>query len=621
MRLKTPLLITFFFSVFILTAGGSLIGRYRYDEIWFLHNSWAALYKQIELFYTPPTLSYILKQYWSVIDGDISKLWQLRIVALCFVFTQAACVFYLTAQLYLRNNFTKLFVSSLTTLVFLTLSVNYRGFEIRPEIIPNTALLLAAVTLFYLLTDSVSEVLGRTLLLITLALLLLSSLISIRHILPNLFIFGTLLLVAVTCNKLFTDKQWKIFYSIATGLLLTLVLVALIYREPLLNLISETIKFQLDRTSRTWIDKLIIGGSISQLYARGVILAVSFAILAICRNRIYVNFGLLLSIASFYTFLLIVDVRPFEYIRSIEWTLLLILSLYALRELNINLRDTYHYISRSDKVVLFFICITVLILFYYICIGALAYSSIKPWGDQFNKVTVLILIFFFVFSGIGMIHTLTPKLYVSRLFTYLNIFSFLVCIPLFFLTEHIRYTQILLLLLLSGIVISVFPARINLNRVRFIAFFFITVGFLSTYFESVKNLSQNENTIKTIHALIKSRSITQLEAVSPKQFGEIMMNSISIFDQISSRRLYCSWFPNGRAIVYMWSHHPICLQDSDSYTLSLLHEDSAHSQLNMDLTKYDFISLPHFKPEWATSVPSTYVQIENFVWMNYLEKK
>lgn len=604
-------------SIFILTAGGSLLSRYRYDEIWFLHNSWAAYHEQIGLFYTPPTLGYLLKQFWSLTGGDISKLWQLRIVAFVFVLAQAASVFYLTAHIKIKNQFIQLLIPIVATLVFLTLSVNFRGFEIRPEIIPNTIILLSAVAIFRLSSPSCSVASSRSIFVIISFLLLISSSISIRHILPNLCLATLVLIAASEGNKLNANKSWKIFFSIAIVLFFAALLALLIHNEQLLNGVRQTIKFQFERTPRNWIDKLIIGGTASQLFAKCTIISTCVLLLAFYRSRYHVGLGLLFSLILFYLFLFILDVRPFEYIRSIEWTLLIILSAFAFSEATKNTIQNHYMISRIDRIILFMAFVTVFTILYYTFVASAAALSLNSAKEGLNKIHVILIICIISSIFLAVAIAYTPKSYVVPLFTHSKIIGFLACLTIIPLVNYINHIQFILIIILAALFSSILPNRVNLKYIRICAFLTVTVSFSWTYYESVGKLWANENTIKTIRAVISTRTTSDLRTMPPKEFGDVLINSISIFDQIRSRQLYCSWYPTGRAIVYIWAHHPICLQDSDSYSLSLLEADKSSDGLNYDLSKHDFISLPYFKPTWVMDVPKTHTKIGDSVWLNH----
>ena len=117
-------------------------------------------------------------------------------------------------------------------------------------------------------------------------------------------------------------------------------------------------------------------------------------------------------------------------------------------------------------------------------------------------------------------------------------------------------------------------------------------AFIYVYLESVGHLLRVRNPAVTISSIIHSVPSKHLQRFTDAQLGTVMLSSMSIFDQIRSRTLYCRRHPDGLAISYNWNHHPICLKDRGSSALSGLPFDGTLDIPTIDLSDYQFVSLP-----------------------------
>lgn len=318
---------------------GVFFGTYRFDEIYFLHISWSAFKGYAYDYWGPGLWVALLKVFWVWVDGRVASAWMLRLALLVLVMVQAAFVFHLAGEIWPGRATTKRLFQALLTCVFLTVLCSYRGFELRPEILPNTLLLFGAFAMFRL-ADQEKPHRGNNLLIWTAGLgLVLSATVSSRHVLPAFAFFVCLWLQAWQRPDIQPVHLW--------GMLLLSAFVA-----GYLNLIAfnyfdvlkKASSYQDSRTVASWLRRLSIGGGREQIIARaGLLFLLPPILLAVFHRmgiralapRIVPFVAAVSALLGFYIFLFTVDVHPFEYVRSIEW-ILIVVALVALFRL---LRD------------------------------------------------------------------------------------------------------------------------------------------------------------------------------------------------------------------------------------------------------------------------------------------
>ena len=258
-------------------------------------------------------------------NGDISHLWLLRFILLIFVTIQAMLVYELAGFVQWKNKVFCRPFRIFTVVIYITIMCVYRDFDIRPEVFPNTILLLATYLAFKIYDDQ-SKSLDWSLITITILGLIVSSSISLRHVLVNSVFLA--LILPLSFDKQRGGGGGPLRRTLLILILASCSVLILLYAAiPYISSgVTSAISFQAGREGRSWIEKLTVGGSISQLYLKGsLLIACVLLIMANAKNtgkQFYHSLGLsawiLSALLAFYLFLFTLDVRPFEYVRSIE---------------------------------------------------------------------------------------------------------------------------------------------------------------------------------------------------------------------------------------------------------------------------------------------------------------
>lgn len=307
---------------------GVFFGSYRFDEIYFLHISWSAFKGYAYGYWGPGLWVALLKVFWVWVDGNVASAWTLRLILLGLVLVQAGFAFHLAGEIWPGRAAGKRLFQVFSTCVFLAILGSYRGFELRPEILPNTLLLFGAFTMFRL-TDQEMPQRGNSLLIWTAGLgLVLGATVSSRHVLPSFTFFVCLWLRAWRRPDIRPVHVWGVLLlsAFVAGYLN---LIAFNYFDVL----KRASSYQDSRAAALWLQRLSVGGTEGQLFARaGLIFLLPPIYLAVFRRRKIRALALriapfvaaVFALLGYYIFLFTVDVHPFEYVRSIEWILMVV---------------------------------------------------------------------------------------------------------------------------------------------------------------------------------------------------------------------------------------------------------------------------------------------------------
>ena len=633
MGIAVPVLRLFFSAIFLLLVAvtlyptyGVLLGRFRYDEIFFIQNGWSAYNKYIFLSYFQPILSLIMKQYWEIVNGNVFDIWLLRFYLLFFVAAQWCLVAKLADFIAIKNRLAKSIFNFSAATIFVTIIAAFRGYEVRPEVFPNTALLLAALIIFKIESGRPITLLMTIGVVATSVALAVGVAISLRHA----FLNATFFFLLMICYCRLTDF-YKLIYSrqaIFLCLFAIIIIIAIVTTLPLAEIRSQfeqIAQFQSVREGRPWIEKLTIGGSDSQIYIKGLI-AISCIILvttnALIRKSSYFSIinnstiWFLFSIFLYYVFLFKFDVRPFEYIRSIEWTLIAVTCLSAIKNTPPSSSDFHVDLRSKSKITTLGLLALLEVILYYSIAAGISLNSSSPNNSFYTKSTLIcsqiaVLIIFALINELNQIKIANQSF--SRLKWYL-----LLAIAILGLTYNFRDTEhvlwVLILLLTFLITVSL-PSNVNLHPVIVAAITAFGFGFLWIYIESVQYLFAKENPTSALESIYRSKSIDELKSMTDAEIVKPMLSSLSIFDQINSRAVFCDRHPTGIAITYMWSDHPICLKDGGSFDLSLIPYTGQLDIPTVDISNFQFISLPQSAIAWSKDLGDNHIKIKNYLWI------
>lgn len=321
-------------SLLLLVAGyllykgaGTLLGTFRTDEIYFLHDAWSAYQGLSEPRGLPPHFGRLIEVYWFAIDGNVSLAWTLRIALMLAASLQGWLVFQMARTVMPRVAPLRNSLSLLIAAAFILVMCAYRGYEARPEVIPNTLILLAAYLLFF--TETAKSRADSRFLVVAVSgcALIVAASTSFRHTLPAAALFLFIVFELIRTR----NAHRAVITALVVGAWLYLLVYLNITSFDILDGIRHANTTQQGRSAKTALERLAFGGGKWHLYAKATLLLA--LILAAGRtmtqskaavNERFVTLFPFLALIGYYVFLLTVDINPFEYVRSIEWALLAI---------------------------------------------------------------------------------------------------------------------------------------------------------------------------------------------------------------------------------------------------------------------------------------------------------
>lgn len=308
-------------------AIGALFGTFRTDEIYFLQDAWSAHQGYSSLRGIPPHHNKLIEMFWAATAGDVANAWTLRVWILFAVAIQAWVVFKMVQAVLPLNRRLGGAVGVLAAAVFVVIMSAYRGYEVRPEVLPNTLILLSAYWLFFVDFSSRSRKASVWLLAATGMALIVAASFSFRHALPAFFffLFAAYRLLSIT-GKSFFSLSVVIF-----GLWFLVFVYFNFISFDILEGIRGSSEWQKKSEARPYLERFLFGGGVwhlnAKLFLMACVLLISVVTLASQRRlseKVIFVLIPLLSLLGFYAFLFGPDIRPFEYVRSVEWMLLVI---------------------------------------------------------------------------------------------------------------------------------------------------------------------------------------------------------------------------------------------------------------------------------------------------------
>lgn len=477
---------------FLYKSAGTLFGTFRTDELYYLQDAWAAYKDFSTLRGVPPHFNRLLEVYWRLTQGHVAYAWTWRCLMLLVVAAQAWVIYRMLVRVMPAWMRPWRHVAVSASAAFVLVMCAYRGYEIRPEAIPNTLILLAAYWIFFVGRDREGSAAGLILLALSGVALILAASISFRHTLPA----GILLLFALyelirSCRQKFMRE---VVFVVSGWLLLAGYLN--FFSFDLLDGVQQARSWQHGREARTWLGRLEFGGGLWHLEAKATFLgcALFLAVLACLpgnkggrRVAVMASFA---ALAAYYAFLFGFDGRPFEYVRSVEWLLLVV-------------------------------CICVV----------LQNMSWSSWCLNW-------------LGGIS----------------------------------------VLLALASAGVLVD----------------------------EAIDNVDYWRNSNVAIEALRDSVSSEGLTQATDRELVALATASPSVIDQMRARGVFCERFPDGKALVYSFGVHPICMRDAGS--LALAGWEGSMNLDDVDFAGLKWLSLP---PDAGDDVKSRliYVPLENGVYV------
>lgn len=613
---------------------GVLLGRFRYDETFFIHSGWSAYQQFTEIGYFPTTINQFLKLYWTIIDGDMLSLWRLRLFLLIFVVCQLALIVDLVSSIELADRRVRFVVGLMVAIAFVTIGSGFRGYEVRPEIVPNTVVLLAVAVAFKLdkaLKISVRLKIG---LLITSIALVVSGTISLRHAPGN----ALLLLMLATCTLKIKPtsvpgvarKNSWIILSVVVLILIAASGVFVNYFNDITTEFDKVLRFQSAREQRSWLDKLTIGGASWHLELNAVVI-VSCILLFWCANRasgwLYLNILRSITLwltcvaAAFYAFLYVFDSRPFEYIRSIEWTLLFVLCISAIRDAVGAMRNSSQNRKQQSTIATAVVAVVIFQFILWTLVTGLANLNPVVSNHPVYIKTAYVLFQSVALAAYFLIHSNQATVRIGERNTRISCSIAIIMVALIavltpFIAKSTSGAFVVLILILSLIIVFTLIKYLTLKNIMIAAIVAICCSYAALYAQSVKYLFEKENPFDAVKALYRSTSLATLESMRDLELAKLILSPVSVLDQTRSRAVYCARHPQAEVLTYMWSDHPICMKDGGSFELSLLPFLGELNMTPMKLSGLQFIALPLSAVSWTSTLgEDEYEKISDLVWI------
>lgn len=306
---------------------GQLIKPYNHDE---LHFIFSAVHDVVP---SDNLLSLLIKSTLSILE--FNQLWVLKFILAVFVSINLVLFYQL-----IRNNFlntqgfkNELLLTFLLSLLAVTVQINFRGYDIRPEFLANTIVLLSFLKLLIFSSKVELTSLDYLLSFILLAALGVILLLSLRYA-PVVAIL-TLFFLIVLVDKSSTKT------AVLVVLTTIFIFISIIVIFDVINTVFAAASFQANRESFSIFRQLSYGEWWLSFPSKILIvlsLSVWISLIAIYRlqfgtRKFFQIYSFPISlIVSFYAFLILFDKRPFEYVRSIEWLVLFIAVVWILNK-------------------------------------------------------------------------------------------------------------------------------------------------------------------------------------------------------------------------------------------------------------------------------------------------
>lgn len=333
----------YYLAWLIYRSLGVFVGSLRADEIHFIQNAWMAYSGQSAIEYIPPLYHYALRFFFGIFDGDLNFIYVLRGFNFLLFCAQGFLVFGIFSLAFseLRGRYFSIFFSVLAV-SFVTMLAAFRGYEIRPEGLGNTLLLLGIFWLFF--NYKINTALRYMLYLAICVCLVIAASLSFRFVLPSFFLWIVATIQMLRNNELMKVKGfWALFWAASVSFLSILIINFIFvdwrhFFEVLghYSMTSTPMDLITRFTINTWSGYAIFG-----LLVLGLTGALGGY--AVMRSKAafpvrLLNGLMFLPIVSFYFFLCIWDVNPRAYIHSIEWILILGLSLFSVKTIMLSRR-------------------------------------------------------------------------------------------------------------------------------------------------------------------------------------------------------------------------------------------------------------------------------------------
>lgn len=326
-----------FYAVWLAYLGlGVFIGSIRADEIHFLQNAWMAYSGQPALEYIPPLYHYLLVLSWDIFEGDLRGIYGLRIFNFGLFCLQGGLVYGILCNSFseLKGKYPPILYAALS-MAFLVLLASFRGYEMRPEGVGNTLLLLG---IFWLsLSLKINSTLRYAVFLAVCVALVVAASLSFRFSLPAVFLW-----VAVAVQMHYNNGLprlrgvWALGGAMALSLLAAFVinyvfvdwvriLEALNRHSVMPAPMDWGVRFVINTWTGYWRVSLLVLGGVGAMWLYAMRMGKADFLVRL------VNALLALALLSFYVFLFAWDLSPRGYIHSIEWILILCLALFSVK--------------------------------------------------------------------------------------------------------------------------------------------------------------------------------------------------------------------------------------------------------------------------------------------------
>jgi|GEM_PF-3074807 len=315
---------------------GVFVGSFRADELHFIQNAWMDYSGHEATIYTPPLFHHLIRFFWVLVSGDLAYLYILRLFNFALYGLQGVLVYKLLTRVFAdAKSWYRLPVFSVLVFSFLAIQASFRGYEVRPEGLGNTLLLLA---LAWLLGER--KIVGPLPLAGFLAVcmsLVVAASLSFRLSMPAVCLW-----LAVVTQVLLGDeggrrqKRRHLLLAAAASLLALLLIVLLTFDWE--HIFQRLNRYTSGGPSMGWRERFAVNGwvhyedhSLLALVVTGLTAAYAQLVARPAIPARVAHLFVALSLAMFYLFLFVWDADPRGYIHSIEWVLILGLFLHSVK--------------------------------------------------------------------------------------------------------------------------------------------------------------------------------------------------------------------------------------------------------------------------------------------------
>lgn len=315
---------------------GVFVGSFRADELHFIQNAWMDYSGYEATIYTPPLFHHLVKLFWGLAGGDLVYLYALRLFNFILYCLQGVLVYRLLALAFAgARGWYRLPVFGVVVVSFLTVLASFRGYEVRPEGLGNTLLLLAFVWL--LGERKIAGPLPLAGFMAVCTSLVVAASLSFRLSMPAVCLW--LAVVAQVLLGAEGGRRQKLQHLILAVVASLLALLLIVFQTfDWEHIFQRLNRYTAGGPYMSLRERFTVNGwlhygvhSLLALVVTGLAAAYAQLVARPALPARASHLFVALALAMFYLFLFVWDVDPRGYIHSIEWVLMLGLFLYSVK--------------------------------------------------------------------------------------------------------------------------------------------------------------------------------------------------------------------------------------------------------------------------------------------------